>query len=173
MKKLELFILIFAVLLIGVSNSHAQKMKEKVNDKDVVFNHLNLTDAQKENFTKIKFAKEKVKIELEAELKMNRLEIKKLLNEINFDESKLLNLVESGSKINYELKKANVEMWLKIRNILNDDQKKLWIKHFNKMDRRKNKFFNKEKKNNLINGKNNYHKRMNRNNIIDKNTSEG
>lgn len=148
MKNLKLITLILTALLISFNSANAQRGGNKPNDRKTNFNHLKLTDAQKVDFKKIQFAHEEARIELQAELKMNKLEVKKLLSENNFDEAKLLSLVEQGSIIKNKLKKSNVEMWLKIRNILDDDQKKLWIKNFNKMDREKDMFRNKHKRNN-------------------------
>ena len=151
MKNLKLIALIITALLIGFNSANAQKGGNKFKERKTNFNHLNLTDAQIIDFKKIKFAHEESRIELQAELKMNKLEIKKLLSENNFSDDKLLTLVEKGSNIKNKLKKANVEMWLKIRNILDEDQKKIWLKNFNMMDRKKDMLRNKHKRNNLNN----------------------
>lgn len=149
MKNLNSIAVILTVLLIGFTSVNAQRGGKKFNDRKDNFTHLNLTEAQKVDFDKIKFAHEESRIELQAELKMNKLEIKKLLSENNFSDDKLLSLVEKGSIIKNNLKKANVEMWLKIKNILDDNQKEIWVKSFNKMDRRKDMIGNKHKRNNL------------------------
>lgn len=164
MKNLKSIALILTVLLLGFTNANAQRGGNKLNDRKANFNQLKLTDAQKIDFNKIKFAHEESRIELQAELKMNKLEVKKLLNENNFSDDKLLSLVEQGSNIKSKLKIANVEMWLKIKNILDDDQKKIWIKNFNKMDRKKDMSRNNHKKNNLNNKQNEPKREQRKNN---------
>lgn len=171
MKKLELIILVFVLFIIGFSNANAQKVSDKQKDRNISTNQLNLTDAQKEEFTKIRFANEEVKIKLKAELKMNKLEIKKLLNETNLDESKLLKLVESGNGLNSKLRKANVEMWLDIRNILDNDQKEIWKHHFIKMGKQ-NKMLTNTKVKNKKHGEKKFNRQSNRNKRFDRNNIE-
>ena len=167
MKKLKLFILLVGVLFIGFGNSNAQKVRDKHKDKNMVHNKLNLTETQKENFTKIRFETEETQIDLEAQLKLNRLEIKKLLNETNFNEAKLLDLTKVGNNINNKIRIAHVEKWLKIRNLLDDDQKEVWKKRYTKMDRTKGLFLDKEKRKNLRKGKKHYFQQMSKKNRID------
>ncbi len=68
---------------------------------------------------------------------MNNLEIKKLISNKNFDEKALMSLLEESSDLKLALKKSKVKMWLEIRNILDENQKIIWLKHFYQLDKKK------------------------------------
>ena len=93
MKKIPI-ILIALITLIGTITTSAQRGKGEWKKGFDDCKNLDLTDDQQEKFDKIKFEHQEKKIELEAKLKKNQLEIKKLLSSDNFNESDLMNLAQ-------------------------------------------------------------------------------
>ena len=139
MKKI-LIILIALITIIGTITTSAQRgrgeWKKGFND----CKQLNLTDEQQERFDKIKFEHQELKIELDAKLKKNQLEIKKLLSADNFNESDLMNLVQMSTDIRAEKNMSRTKMWLNVYNILDNEQKEMWKKRFNKIGMKRGKF---------------------------------
>ena len=62
--------------------------------------------------------------------------MKKLLSQGEFDESELMNLIDKRSQLKSDLKKGKVKMMLSMRNILDEEQKKIFTKHFHKIGMR-------------------------------------
>lgn len=130
MKKLHVFILSLVILTFGFSISSAQRMKENKRIKNNIFSELNLSDTQRETIKDIRFTHEALKIDLAAELKKIKLQTKKLLSNKEIEKSSLFNLVEKSTSIELEMKKNRINMWLKIREELNEDQRKIWANRF-------------------------------------------
>lgn len=139
MKKLGLTIIVLVLILLGFNNLDAQKERGKFKKHYAGLKELNLSDQQKEKMEEIKFSLAEANIDTEAKLKKNILEIKKLLYNNSFDENELMTLIEKGSNLKLTLKKSRVKMWLDIRNILDDDQKILWAKHFNQLESKRDR----------------------------------
>ncbi len=124
MRKTILLVVVFVIALFSTNNIFAQKGK-------MHFEKLNLTELQKEQIKKIRFANEEAKIEIGSKLRKNRLEIKKLLTSDNLSESALLELVENGNNLKAENEKNRIKMWFNIYNILDKTQKETWKEKFN------------------------------------------
>lgn len=140
MKKLIYASLISMFVIIGFSTIVAQNKSGKGLRKSKITEKLNLTEAQKEKFDVIKFSFQESKIDLEANIKKNRLENKKMMSSDNINENSLMNNIDKGSVLMAEKRKSRVQMWLDIREILNDDQKKIWTKSFGHFSNDKDKF---------------------------------
>lgn len=146
MKKLAMLSTILVLILVGFTNMEAQKKREKFNNKQHAMKELDLTEQQKEKIKEIKFKYAEANIDTEAKLKMNKLEIKKLLSNKNIDESELMSLLEKGSDIKLTMKKSKVKMWLEIRNILDENQKIIWSRHFDQSEKKNGRITKKEKR---------------------------
>lgn len=146
MKKLGLSLTTLLLVLFLFNNTQAQKKREKLKDHKFGLYELNLTEQQKEKMKEIKFNQEESNIETQAKLKKNRLEIKRLITNNNFDENKLMALVEKSGDLESVIKKSKVKTWLEIRNILNDEQKDIWLKHFNQIENKRDKRFRDDKR---------------------------
>ena len=134
MKKSGLSVIVLVLVLLGLNNIAAQKENGKFKKHHHGLKELNLTEQQKEKMKEIKFSFEEANIETEAKIKKNKLEIKKLLSNNSFNENELMTLIEKGGDLKLVLKKSKVRMWLDIRNILDDNQKIIWVKHFNQLE---------------------------------------
>jgi Spy/CpxP family protein refolding chaperone len=142
MKKLFSAVMVVIFITLGFQSVSAQINKNKMKRGERNLKELNLTDSQKLKFKEIRFANEEANIDIEAKIKKNRLEMKKIRLSENIDEEVLMNLIDKGSLLKSELVKSKTRMWLNIRNILDDEQKKNWANHFNYKRERGERFFN-------------------------------
>lgn len=136
MKKLSIFVVMLLVSALSFSTINAQPLMYKMGPKferGKFMNQLNLTDAQQKKFNQLRFDNQKKAVDLRALIQKKRIEIKEMMvnNEINGN--KLLALTNNISDLQSKMKSSKVTMWLDIYNILNKDQQKLWVKHFNAM----------------------------------------
>ncbi|MBK7103932.1 MAG: Spy/CpxP family protein refolding chaperone [Ignavibacteriae bacterium] len=132
MKKLFMFVVLSAFVLIQSQNLFAQKQKN-IKDNFLGIKKLNLTEEQKKKFDQIQFNQEEKIIDLQAKLKMNRLEIKKLFNSENFSENEFVSLTQNAGKLRNDLSDLRTKMWLDVYKILDKAQKEDWKKHFAEM----------------------------------------
>ncbi|MGE5364197.1 MAG: Spy/CpxP family protein refolding chaperone [Bacteroidota bacterium] len=87
---------------------------------------LNLTDQQKQEISRIKSEYQKKMIDMRAEIKKLRIDLKTLLAQKDFSESKILSLTDEISKIQSELKRSEVKMWIDSYKQLDEQQKEIW-----------------------------------------------
>jgi len=136
------FLILFMVM--GITSVFSQNFNCRKVNKSGILNELNLTETQKELFDDIRFKRQEAKIDIETNLKRNRLEMNKLLINDDLDEKGLMDLINKRSLLRSEMIKSRSKMWLEIRDILDDDQKRIWTKCFSRMGigMRKEKYFN-------------------------------
>lgn len=91
---------------------------------------LKLTDEQKQKVQQLNLDQQKQNIKINSEIQLNRVEIKKLFTEKALDTKKLASLTENNGKLELQIKTLKTENWITIYNLLNDDQKITWKKHF-------------------------------------------
>lgn len=129
MKKI--FFIITAILLTSFSTQVlAQNLKGKKIKAKKTFEALNLSEIQEAKFKEIRFEHQERKIDIESELKKNRLEVKKLMSSKNIIEEELMKFIDKGIKLRSELQKSRVKMWYSIYNILDEEQKEIWQDKF-------------------------------------------
>jgi Spy/CpxP family protein refolding chaperone len=97
---------------------------------------LELTDEQANQIRQLHYESEKAAIDLKSSLKKNRLEIDNMIAGNNIVDSEILNLVSKSSEIQSELKTNKIRLWLDVYKILNPEQQKMWVKHFQGMGER-------------------------------------
>jgi Spy/CpxP family protein refolding chaperone len=146
MKKSIFAILVFAFISISIQSLLAQQRGNRTMKGKMAFQELNLTETQKEKFNEIRFTQQESEIEIEAALKKNRLELKKMLASNNFNESDLMRLIDKGNDLRASKQKSKVKMFLTMRNILDDDQKKIFAERFQKMALMGNRFGDRDKR---------------------------
>lgn len=130
MKKLISYSLIVLFAFTAVISAQQGKDKQESKCGQAGCKKLNLTPEQEKQFKDIKYEQQKKAIDLRADLGKNRLEIKHMVTNNNIDEKKILDLIDTNSKIQAELKKSEVQSWLAINKILTAEQKEIWTKHF-------------------------------------------
>lgn len=133
MKKIIMLITLLGLFSNGYQSIFAQKSKSRCKKNDQVIKELNLSEEQMEKFKSLKFKLEQDKIEMEAQLKMINLEMRKLFNQDDFEETELLKLFDNAHNIRGEILKSKLNFWINVRKILNDDQIETWKKHFRGM----------------------------------------
>lgn len=133
MKKLSIFIIVVGLAVSSFSQIIAKGFKQNFNKHERIVKELNLTDTQKEKFIKFHLANEEAALSTRAKLKKNKFELKKLLLTNNIDQSKIMKLTESSGNLRNQLLKSKTKMWFEVYNILDDNQKTVWKKHFVKM----------------------------------------
>ena len=143
MKKTIL--IAFAIFMVAIQGNFAQKHERKhdceakceVKDcmcpKHEMTKQLNLTDDQKQKFEEFHFALKEKAIDLHAQIEKKELEIEKMMKSKNVDGKKLLELTGDISNLRSEIHQSRIENWVKIYNILNDEQKTMWVNDFGKM----------------------------------------
>ncbi len=89
---------------------------------------LKLTEEQKQKIEQFRLDIQKEAIKINSEIALNKVEIKKLLNEKGLNTQKFSSLSDANVKLEGELKKIRTDNWLKIYSILNDEQKEIWKK---------------------------------------------
>ena len=89
---------------------------------------LKLTDEQKQKIEQFRLDIQKEAIKINSEIALNKVEIKKLLNEKGLNTQKFSSLSDANVKLEGELKKIRTDNWLKIYSLLNDEQKEIWKK---------------------------------------------
>ena len=134
MKKI--FVFLMAVSFVFAGNLFAQK--NQVGPKNparhnAFMQQLNLTEQQEAKFNNIQNDHQKEAIDLRAEIQKNQLEIKSMMQSGNIDEGKLKSLTNKNSELHAQMQNSRTEMWLKINNILDQNQKKIWADHFSQM----------------------------------------
>lgn len=91
---------------------------------------LKLTDDQKQKVQQLNQDMEKEIIKINSQLQLNRVDLKTLFTEKQLNTGKLSGLTEENGKLELQIKKLRTDNWIKIYNLLNDDQKEIWKKSF-------------------------------------------
>ncbi len=91
---------------------------------------LNLTDEQKGKIQQLRLNMQEEVIKLNSEIQLNRVELKKLFAEKELNTDKMLNLTDSNSKLELQIKKLRTENWIKVYNLLDAKQKEVFKKGF-------------------------------------------
>ncbi len=137
MKRSKYLSALILLVFMGTSAIIAQPMKGAQKAKKAKFVELNLSDQQEKQFEQIRFANEEKMIQLRSDIAKNKLEIKKLIASDNFNKSDLLNLTRKETELESQAKLARTEMWADVYEILNADQKKVWLDQLeNRFERR-------------------------------------
>ncbi len=99
---------------------------QKMHQMKTMFNKLNFTDSQKEQFQKMKITFEKKMIDLKANLKKSALDLKALQLNNNINRDDVISAVKkiNGNKNAIALAKANHRM--DMYEILTPEQRKIW-----------------------------------------------
>lgn len=130
MKKFGILILTIGVLLSSFASITAKGNKGNFDGRNKIIKKLNLTDQQLDQFKKIHLNQEEKKIDIEAKLKKNKLELKKLLVNKKINKQDFLELTDKANDLMGMLRKSRVEMWFEVYKILDENQKQIWINHF-------------------------------------------
>lgn len=130
MKNLKLTAVIFCLLVVFIGSTFAQQRQMKDGKRGRMYQELNLTQDQKEKIQEFRLNHKEYVIDIQTQIKKNRLEIEKLLMDDNFNESRLLDISHKNSELRAQIKDSRLKMLLSAYKILDTDQKKLWKRKF-------------------------------------------
>jgi len=134
-----LMMLIISASLVMAQNKVAKKAtpaqpaaeKGAVTVKGMPLMHgMNFTEEQKQKIQQLRLDMEKVMIKINSDIQLNRVELKRLMAEKDFNTDKLASFTEENGKLELQAKKLRTDNWIKIYNLLNDDQKAMFKKGF-------------------------------------------
>jgi Spy/CpxP family protein refolding chaperone len=104
-----------------------------------VMKDLNLTDAQQEQFQKVRFETQKKQIELNAKTETARLELARLFDAEQIDKSAIEKKMTELAGYQVAIRMNRLNAWSEQNKQLNPDQQKLWKKmlkqHLQKMNK--------------------------------------
>ena len=106
------------------------KMKEQMGK---VMKELNLTDKQKEEIKALKLDNKKKAVDLKASLEKIQIAKHEMISSGKVDKDKFLKSVEQANKIKGELAYNEAVVKMKVYDLLDDNQKKVWLKYAEKM----------------------------------------
>jgi hypothetical protein len=158
MKKIIFIITCTAFLFTLFQPLNAQRNRSRKLDNDYSMEKLNLSDSQKAKFRSLRFDHKEALIDLESKLKKNKLQIRKLVTQNDFNEEDLYQLIESENDLRTEMAKSKLKLWLDVKDILNDEQKVIWKKHFLRKQLRMDRISDLRERNNIRNRTERYHK---------------
>lgn len=95
---------------------------------------LKLTPEQEKQIKDLRYQHQKSVIDISAQIQKNRLELKNMISENNINESKIFQLTDENSKLQGDLKHSTVKHLLDVYKLLDDNQKAIFAKHFEKFD---------------------------------------
>lgn len=143
--KQSLILSLVATLLIGGASVFAQpqrnldresKWESRGFSELRIQKILNLTDEQSGKFNDIKYNHQLSVVDIQSEMQKNRIEVKKMMADNKIDDDKLLQLTNANIELQGKVKTSKTQMWLDVYNVLNDDQKEIWTKTFNRIGQR-------------------------------------
>ncbi len=133
--------LLGAVLLSGISlgllaqPEPGQRPYQQRDQKN--FPAMNLSDEQKAEMKEIRLATTKETQPWKDELQINRAKINALLHRDNPDMDEIASLVETNGKLVTKIRVREIESRIRIRSLLDEDQKAIFDAHSGKMHGRK------------------------------------
>lgn len=134
MKRM-IFAALFAAFFLATTSLFAQPQKDfrngpKGHGSFMMQKMLNLTDEQTATFNDIRYKHQMEAIDLQAELKKNQVEVRKMMADKNVNSNELLQLTKANNEILAKMRTSRTQMWLDVYNILNNDQKEIWTTRF-------------------------------------------
>jgi len=102
-------------------NKHKEKFRKELKEK------LNLTDEQQKKVDEIKFAHQSAMIKYRADIDLKELELKKLMNSENISRAEMVKLTKEISTIKNEIALVRVNHKMDIYDLLDVNQKKVWM----------------------------------------------
>lgn len=115
-----------SLLIVGVA--FGQRMgRQGVSPQRVpLIEKLNLTDAQRKDFEKLRTDFATRKVEQQAKVKVAAIELRSLMQEDNPDRAAIEKKVNEISDLQAHNRMLRVDHWFAVNKILNPDQQKIW-----------------------------------------------
>jgi Spy/CpxP family protein refolding chaperone len=145
MKKIDhnfkLLVAIIIVLGISLCVTAQPQQRRQMPQRDHMaqsgFQHLNLTDEQKDQIKQIRQSHLKNVQSLKDEVKINRAKVDALLHKDDPDMKQIVSLVEANGKLLTQIQINRIEQKIAVRSLLTEEQKTIFDAHSERMGRRK------------------------------------
>lgn len=124
-------------LSLGMMAQQQPRHKQFQQREKSAFGMLNLTEEQKSGIKEIHLSQVKEVQPLKDELLINKAKINALVKKDSPDMKEIVSLVESNGKILTQMQVKEIESKIKVRGLLNDEQKVMFDSHSGKMQKRK------------------------------------
>merc|ERR1711879_234811 len=111
-RAIVLIVMIFAFLVVNLNAQpfHGKGDMGRKGNPFFMMEKLNLTDAQKDQIKDMHFANEKAEIEIEANLKLARLEMKEAMTADNIDKNRVLSLHDKINNLSGQIKEGKLKI---------------------------------------------------------------
>ena len=145
MKRIDSnFKLLLAIIIVlGISLSvtaQPQQRRQMPNRSHMAqsgFQHLNLTEEQKDQIKQIRQAHLKDVQSYKDEVKINRAKVNALLHKDDPDMKQIVNLVEANGKLLTQIQIKSIEQKIAVRSLLTDEQKTIFDAHSERISKRR------------------------------------
>lgn len=131
--------LLLATLIAFTSLSYGQQMKRPGRGQQApqkMMQELNLTDEQADKMKELRLDHESDMIDLQASLKKQKLEMRKLMGEDQPNKKKIYTQIEKINDVDVKIQKEKVDHRLAVRSILTEEQLKIYKKGMMMKNRR-------------------------------------
>lgn len=136
-------LLVAIIIVLGISLSvtaqpqQRRQMPHRSHMYQSGFQHLNLTEEQKDQIKQIRQAHLKDVQSFKDEVKINRAKVNALLHKDDPDMKQIVNLVEANGKLLTQIQIKSIEQKIAVRSLLTDEQKTIYDAHSERMGRRR------------------------------------
>lgn len=145
MKNLTLVLMIlFAITVLSPQiysqkNVHSKSKEFKMNLKE----QLNLSEDQEKKIETLKLNHEAVMVKFKSDLELKEIEMRKLKSSEIFSRSAMINLTKEISAIKNDMALARVNHQMDVYDLLDENQRKIWLDKQQEMGHTKHKMKNK------------------------------
>ncbi|MFA8343093.1 MAG: Spy/CpxP family protein refolding chaperone [Rhodothermaceae bacterium] len=136
MKNITLKAVVVFLFVALTGSFFAQQGRMMQGKKGQMCQEMKLSDDQLKKIQTLRIEHQEYAVDIRTEMQKNRLAIKKLMLNDNFDENELLNLSRANSDLQAKIKDSKLKMKLDVYKLLNADQKKIWKKRFLQMGKK-------------------------------------
>ena len=145
MKNLVVVLSVLFLMTIVNQELFAQK-REHRQGKDYRMDlkeRLNLTDEQENKIESLRLSHEEAMIKLRADLELKELEIRKIRSGDNLSRDEMIRITKEISAIKNEMALARVNHQMDVYDILDANQRKIWMETQDKFGHMKNRMMDK------------------------------
>jgi Spy/CpxP family protein refolding chaperone len=145
MKKIIFVLAVIFAISFVTQDAYSQKRmhKQKNEFRKELKEKLNLSEEQEKKIHELRNLHQEVMIKYNADLDLKELELKKLKQNDNVSRNDMINLTKELSVIKNEIALAKVNHQMDVYDILDANQKKIWMEQQSKFGFMKDKMKNK------------------------------
>ncbi|MBN1301680.1 MAG: Spy/CpxP family protein refolding chaperone [Melioribacteraceae bacterium] len=137
-KSLLILVIAFTFSSLLVSQPRQKYRDSRAGfEKQRLSEQLNLTEEQQDKIDQLRFDHQNGAIDIRSEINKNRLKLRKMMKDGEINKDEYFALVEKNNQLNSKLKTSRAQLFLGIYELLDDNQKEIWIENrqMNRMHR--------------------------------------